>query len=107
MSAEHAYVPNMTTPLMTAEQLPETSIPNKCTELVRGVLVVREPPGGRHGSVTMNLTLQLGIHVQREGAGQLLAAETGFTLFRGQWGRSSASKPTACSSSRPACSGRT
>ena len=83
MSGEHAYVPNMTTPLMTAEQLLETSIPNKCTELVRGVLVVREPPGGRHGSVTMNLTLQLCIHVQREAAGQLFAAETGFTLFRG------------------------
>jgi Uma2 family endonuclease len=73
----------MTTPLMTAEELLYTNIPNKCTELVRGVLIVREPPGGRHGSVTMNLTLQLGTHVQRERAGQLFAAETGFTLFRG------------------------
>ncbi len=73
----------MTTPLMTAEQLLQANIPNKSTELVRGVLVVREPPGGRHGSVTMNLAIQLGIHVQRERAGQLFAAETGFTLFRG------------------------
>jgi len=73
----------MTTPLMTAEQLFDTDIPNKRTELVRGVLIVREPPGGRHGSVTMNLAIQLGVHVQRAGAGQLFAAETGFTLFRG------------------------
>ena len=82
MRAEHAYVPNMTKTLMTAEQLFETNIPNKHTELVRGVLIVREPPGGRHGSVTMNLAIQLGILVQRAGAGQLFAAETGFTLFR-------------------------
>src|SRR6266851_1817562 len=73
----------MTTPLMTAEQLFDTDIPNKRTELVRGVLIVREPPGGRHGSVTMNLAIQLGVHVQRAGAGQLFAAETGFTLSRG------------------------
>ncbi|HXG98383.1 MAG TPA: Uma2 family endonuclease [Gemmatimonadales bacterium] len=72
----------MTTTLMTAEQLFGTSIPHKHTELVRGVLIVREPPGGRHGSVTMNLAIQLGVHVQRVTAGQLFAAETGFALFR-------------------------
>src|SRR6201988_5574090 len=68
---------------MTADELLNASIPNKRTELVRGVLVVREPPGGRHGSVTMNLALRLGNHVEREGAGQVFAAETGFTLARG------------------------
>ena len=46
------------------------------------MLVVREPPGGRHGSVTMNLALRLGYHVERESAGQVFAAETGFTLAR-------------------------
>src|SRR5213083_587276 len=70
-------------PLMTAEELLQTNIPNKRSELVRGRLIVREPAGARHGSVTMNLAIQLGIHVQRAGAGQLFAAETGFTLFRG------------------------
>jgi len=83
MPAERAYVPNMSPSLMTAEELLHTNIPNKRTELVRGVLVVREPPGGRHGSVTMNLAVRLGAEVERVGAGQLFAAETGFTLFRG------------------------
>ena len=82
MPAERAYVPKVTTPLMTAEELLHAHLPNKRTELVRGVLVVREPAGGRHGGVTMNLAIQLGIHVQRAAAGQVFAAETGFTLFR-------------------------
>jgi Uma2 family endonuclease len=83
MSTEHAYVPGMTAPLMTAEELLHANIANKRTELVRGRLIVREPAGYRHGAVTVNLTLRLGQHVQLTGAGQLLAAETGFTLFRG------------------------
>lgn len=36
MTAERAYVPNMTRPLMTSEELLQTNISNKCTELVRG-----------------------------------------------------------------------
>ncbi|HYX82481.1 MAG TPA: Uma2 family endonuclease, partial [Gemmatimonadales bacterium] len=72
----------MTTPLMTAEQLLHAHIPDKRTELVRGRLIVREPAGYRHGAVTVNLTVRLGQHVQLTGAGELLAAETGFTLFR-------------------------
>lgn len=83
VSGNHTYVPSMSAALMTAEELLYTHVPNKRTELVRGVLIVREPPGGRHGSVTMNLAIRLGIHVQSENAGQLFAAETGFTLFRG------------------------
>jgi Uma2 family endonuclease len=82
MPAEPAYVPKMPSTLMTAEELLHANIPDKRAELVRGVLVVREPPGGRHGSVTMNLALRLGNHVEREGAGQVFAAETGFTLAR-------------------------
>ncbi len=84
MPAERAYVPKMTAPppLMTAEELLETNIPNKATELVRGRLVVREPPGSRHGTVAMNLAVRLANHVEPLGAGQIFAAETGFTLFR-------------------------
>jgi Uma2 family endonuclease len=82
MPAEPSYVRSMTAPLMTAEELLHTNVPNKRTELVRGRLVVREPAGWRHGAVTMNLALRLGQHVALTGAGQLLAAETGFTLFR-------------------------
>src|SRR4029077_16333044 len=83
MLAERAYVLNMAPAQMTAEELLNASIPNKRTELVRGVLVVREPPGGRHGSVTMNLALRIGNHAERTGGGQVFAAETGFTLSRG------------------------
>jgi hypothetical protein len=44
MPATRAYVPNMSA-LMTADQLMHVNIPGKQVELVRGVLVVREPPG--------------------------------------------------------------
>ncbi|PYO91069.1 MAG: hypothetical protein DMD66_00730 [Gemmatimonadetes bacterium] len=37
---------------MTAEELLVTNVPNKRTELVRGRLIVHEPPGGRHGCRT-------------------------------------------------------
>src|SRR5207248_4392981 len=83
MPAERTYVVTMPPTPMTAEELLNASIPNKRTELVRGVLVVREPPGGRHGSVTMNLGLRIGNYVERTGAGQVFAAETGFTVARG------------------------
>ncbi|MGH7529290.1 MAG: Uma2 family endonuclease, partial [Gemmatimonadales bacterium] len=84
MPAEHAYVPNVTptTPLLTAEELLHTSIPNKHTELVRGHLIVREPPGGRHGSVTANLGARLWARADRTGAGVLFVGDTGFTLAR-------------------------
>src|SRR5437899_10988331 len=81
MAAERAYVTGMG-PLMTAAELLQTKIPNKRTELVRGRLIVREPAGYSHGRVTLNLTVRLGAHVENAGCGQLVAAETGFTLFR-------------------------
>ena len=68
--------------VMTADQLLHASIPDKRTELVRGVLVVREPAGYNHGRVIAQLTGRLWSHVERAAAGQLLGAETGFTLFR-------------------------
>ena len=83
MPAEPAYVPPMPpAALLTAEQLARLEIPNKRTELVRGVLVVREPAGYTHGRVAMNVAVKLGVHVERTQAGQLFAAETGFTLAR-------------------------
>ena len=82
MPAERAYVPNMSPPsaLMTADELLRTSMPDKRTELVRGVLIVREPAGSTHGRVAMNLGIELGVHVKATGAGQVFAAETGFKL---------------------------
>lgn len=66
---------------ITADELLHLNLPNKRTELVKGVLVVREPAGYQHGVVAMNITLVLGGFVHTRGLGRLLAAETGFKLF--------------------------
>ena len=66
--------------LMTAEELLQTHLPDKQTELVRGVLVVREPPGYRHGDITARLAKALMDVVDARGLGRVLAAETGFKL---------------------------
>ena len=84
MPAERAYVPAMLpAELMTAEDLLHLKIPNKRTELVRGVLVVREPAGYTHGRVAANIMGKLSAHLDQTRTGQLFAAETGFTLTRG------------------------
>ena len=82
MPAEPSYVPVMSPPasLMTADDLLRTRVPDKRTELVRGVLVVREPAGSRHGLVTMNLGAELAVYAKQTGAGGVYAAETGFKL---------------------------
>lgn len=59
------------------ERLPDDA---RRQELVEGRLVRMAPPGGGHGSLTMNLSLPLALHVRQHGLGQVLAAETGFTL---------------------------
>lgn len=68
--------------LMTAEDLMANPVPNKCTELVAGQLLVREPPGYQHGDVAARLLVAIGAHVYAQKLGRVLAAETGFTLFR-------------------------
>lgn len=68
--------------LMTAEDLMANPVPNKCTELVAGHLLVREPPGYQHGDVAARLLVAIGSHVYAHKLGRVLAAETGFTLFR-------------------------
>src|SRR6266700_3826491 len=67
-------------PLMTADELLLTHLPDKRTELVRGGLVVREPAGSRHGLVTMNLGAELAVYAKRTAAGGVYAAESGFKL---------------------------
>lgn len=67
-------------PPLTADQLLRLNLPNQRTELVRGVLQVREPAGYRHGTVAFALALAIGNHVRSHGLGQLVAAETGFKL---------------------------
>jgi len=83
MPAEPSYVPPMTSSdLLSAEELLHLRIPDRRVELVRGVLVVREPAGGRHGRIAVNATLQLGNYVATHQLGAVYAAETGFTLAR-------------------------
>jgi len=77
MPAEHAYVPNMT--LMTATELLQPHIPEHA-ELLRGVLVVREPPGFRHADVTARLTTALTNYVRAHDLGLVLAGDAGFKL---------------------------
>jgi len=62
MPADAAYVPKMAASLMTAEELLDTHIPNKRVELVRGVLVVHEPPGYEHARITAELAFLLTKH---------------------------------------------
>lgn len=67
--------------LLTAEDLARLQPPHKRTELVRGVMIVREPAGFRHGDVAMSLALALGQFVRAHDLGCVLAAETGYRLF--------------------------
>ena len=83
MPGDQAYVPTMSpaTPI-TAEEFLHVSIPGKRVELVRGVLVVREPAGLPHGRVTLNLARRLADHVETNHLGQIYVGDTGFTLAR-------------------------
>jgi len=78
MPAEPAYVPNMTEP-MTAEDLLQPHVP-KHAELVRGVLVVREPAGFRHGEIMARVTSALMMHVDAHNLGRVVAGDAGFKL---------------------------
>lgn len=81
MTAPRSYVDPMSpAAVMTAEELLHLHLPNKRTELVKGVLVVREAAGYRHGKVTVHLTLVIGKYLEAHRLGHLLAAETGFKL---------------------------
>jgi Uma2 family endonuclease len=68
--------------LMTAEELSRSSVPGHVLELIRGHLVVREPPGTRHGAVAANLAIELGAFVRKERLGQVFAQDTGFKIER-------------------------
>lgn len=67
--------------LLTAEDLERLDIPDKHTELVRGHLVVSEPPGFRHGDIVMALSARLYAFVKAGELGRVLA-ESGFILVR-------------------------
>lgn len=78
------------TDLMTADQLLLYDARGMRTELVRGVLVVREPAGYHHGTIAARILVCLATFLERDQLmraalyplGEVLAAETGFTLQR-------------------------
>jgi Uma2 family endonuclease len=67
--------------LLTAEELMHINLPNKRTELVRGVLVVREPPGYIHGYVILKLAVAISSFVDARTLGDVVTADAGFKLF--------------------------
>ena len=65
--------------LVRAEELSGISIPGKSIELVRGVLVVREPPSTRHGRVAAWVTHLLLDYVARHALGVVIQ-DAGFEI---------------------------
>lgn len=65
---------------MTAEELLGLDLPGKSTELVRGRLVVREPPGTYHGRVQSNLNVLLGGFARAHKLGAVFGQDTGFKI---------------------------
>jgi len=66
--------------LMTAEELEHVHLPGKSTELVRGRLLVREPPGTRHGRIAATLAYFVTDFVRRNRLGVVFAQDTGFKI---------------------------
>lgn len=66
--------------LMTAEELAHLNLPGKSTELVRGRLQVREPPGTRHGRIAATLAYFVTDFVRRNRLGVVFAQDTGFKI---------------------------
>lgn len=66
--------------VMTAEQLEHVDIPGKSTELVRGRLVVSEPPGTFHGKLAGRLLLRVGGFVEAQRLGEVFGQDTGFRI---------------------------
>lgn len=61
-------------PLLRAADVEKLSIPDKRVELVRGRLIVREPPGAYHGSVQANICYALIAWVRPRGLGMVTGA---------------------------------
>jgi Uma2 family endonuclease len=66
--------------LMTAEDLLALDLPNKSTELVRGRLIVREPPSTYHGRVQGKLHILVGSYVLTHQLGAVFGQDTGFKI---------------------------
>lgn len=65
---------------VTADELLRMSIPDKQVELVRGVVVVREPPGGYHGALANEVAHRLTGFVKARRLGTVFGQDTGFKI---------------------------
>ena len=68
--------------LMTADALLRDQPPNKDTELIRGRMIVREPPSGWHGMRAATLCALLLVYVRANKLGAVFAQDTGFQIER-------------------------
>lgn len=66
--------------LQTAEDLLRFREPGKTAELVRGVLIVREPPGTHHGRVSGRFDRRLADFVEQHNLGEVFPQDTGFKI---------------------------
>ena len=66
--------------VVTAIDVERMSLPGKQVELLRGHLIVREPPSTRHGAIAANLGYLLSDFVRRHGLGVVFAQDTGFKI---------------------------
>jgi Uma2 family endonuclease len=65
---------------LTADDVARLSLPGKQVELVRGRLIVREPPGTRHGVIAAKLGYLLSAFVHQHARGVVCAQGTGFKI---------------------------
>ncbi|MEP7347667.1 MAG: Uma2 family endonuclease [Gemmatimonadaceae bacterium] len=73
-------MPLSSPPLMTAAEVLYLDLPGKSTELVRGHLLVREPPSTRHGRVSARLLYLIADYVYRHDLGVVCGQDTGFQI---------------------------
>lgn len=73
---------NVTIPMppVDAEQLARLSLPDKRIELVRGEIVVREPPAAWHGGISNNVAHCLTSFVREHDLGAVFGQDTGFQI---------------------------
>jgi Uma2 family endonuclease len=65
---------------LTAADVERLSVPGKQVELVRGRLIVREPPSTWHGAIAAKLGYHVSDFVRRHGLGLVCAQDTGFKI---------------------------
>lgn len=68
--------------LVTADELARMSFPDKQVELVRGVVIVREPPGTWHGRVAGRFFRRVEDFARARGLGEVFPQDTGFKIAR-------------------------